>query len=49
VNSVLVLTDGYINILDETPPYRVLWGLLGQIYRQFNPPYGQIVEMDFSD
>jgi hypothetical protein len=40
VSAVLILTDGYIDYLADDPPYRVLWGLLGEVDASFNPPYG---------
>jgi predicted metal-dependent peptidase len=47
VTAVLVLTDGYIDYPQQTPPYRVLWGLLGTyVDTNFNPPYGQVVRMN---
>lgn len=46
VTSVLVLTDGYITMPSDEPPYRILWGLVGDIYENFEPPYGDIVVMD---
>jgi predicted metal-dependent peptidase len=45
VTAVLVLTDGFIDYPADEPPYRVLWGLLGDISTTFNPPYGQIIHL----
>jgi hypothetical protein len=45
VQSVLVLTDGFITFPTEEPPYRVLWGLIGDYSEDFDPPYGDVVKM----
>lgn len=45
VQSVLVLTDGYITLPAEEPPYRVLWCLIGDYSEGFEPPYGDVVKM----
>jgi predicted metal-dependent peptidase len=45
VESALLLTDGYIEIPKEGPPYRMLWGLIGQVNRSFNPPYGEVLQL----
>ena len=45
VQSILVLTDGYITIPTDEPPYRVLWGLIGEYSEGFEPPYGDVVKM----
>ena len=46
VTSALVLTDGYIAFPADEPPYRVLWGLLGEARDDFDPPYGEVVRLD---
>jgi predicted metal-dependent peptidase len=43
VESVLVLTDGYIDYPKEPPPYRVLWALIGDYVTPFEPLYGEVV------
>jgi VWA-like domain (DUF2201) len=43
VESVLVLTDGYIDYPKEPPPYRVLWALIGDYVTPFAPSYGEVV------
>jgi predicted metal-dependent peptidase len=43
VSAALILTDGYIEILANLPPYSLLWVLLGA--PDFNPPYGQVVHL----
>jgi hypothetical protein len=45
VAAALVLTDGYIAIPAEEPPFRVLWVLLGDVCDQFAPPYGVTIVM----
>jgi predicted metal-dependent peptidase len=45
VVAALVLTDGYIDIPDQEPPFRVLWVLLGDIRHSFSPPYGETIVM----
>jgi predicted metal-dependent peptidase len=45
VEAAILLTDGYIEIPAEPPPYRLVFGLIGQINRSFNPPYGQIIQL----
>jgi hypothetical protein len=45
VQAVLVLTDGYIDYPALDPPYRVVWGLLGQVNNEFAPRYGEIIEL----
>ncbi len=44
VAAVLVLTDGYIDIPAEEPPYAVLWGLVDGT-TNFEPPYGTVVHV----
>ncbi len=46
VASAIVLTDGYIDILEDEPPYQTLFVLLGDISTSFAPPYGIVVQMD---
>ena len=41
VEAAIVLTDGYINFLDEPPPYDVLWGVIDNT--SFAPPYGTVM------
>ena len=42
VESVLVLTDGYIASPPEDPlPFAVTWGVL--LDRSFSPPYGNVI------
>jgi predicted metal-dependent peptidase len=48
VLSVLVLTDGYIYYPSAEPPFRVLWVLIGDRYPDFQPPYGDVIEMNLS-
>jgi hypothetical protein len=43
VEAVLVLTDGYIDYPKESPPYRVLWALIGEYITPFEPVYGEVV------
>jgi predicted metal-dependent peptidase len=45
VEAVLVLTDGHIDYLADPPPYRILWGLIGEINSEFAPPYGELLSM----
>jgi predicted metal-dependent peptidase len=47
VTSALVLTDGFIEFPADEPPYRVLWGLLGDAREDFAPTYGDVVRLDF--
>lgn len=47
VTAVLMLTDGYIDILAETPPYQMLWVLLGGYDTSFSPPYGQVMRLEY--
>jgi predicted metal-dependent peptidase len=44
VTAVLMLTDGAIDILDQTPPYRMLWVILGGT-TGFRPPYGEVLQL----
>ena len=46
VSCALVLTDGYISLPVTEPPYRVLWGLLGDYDATFEPPYGDMVRIE---
>ncbi len=46
VMAAMVLTDGYINILNEEPPYQTLFVLLGEVYTDFEPSYGVVVRME---
>ncbi|MFO0919376.1 MAG: VWA-like domain-containing protein, partial [Planctomycetaceae bacterium] len=43
ITSVLMLTDGYIDIPSTEPPYKMLWVLLGEVNWDFRPDYGDIV------
>jgi predicted metal-dependent peptidase len=45
VEAALLLTDGYIEYPAEPMPYRLLWGLIGQVNRSFNPPYGEVLNL----
>jgi predicted metal-dependent peptidase len=45
VEAAILLTDGYIDIPKEAPPYRLLFGLIGQVNGSFNPPYGQVLQL----
>ena len=47
VEAVLVLTDGYEPVTRVTPPFRTLWGLIGDFNRDFDPGFGEIVEFEF--
>lgn len=47
VRAVLVLTDGYIDIPANEPPYEVLWGVVGDYATSYNPPYGRVVPLPF--
>jgi predicted metal-dependent peptidase len=42
VESVIVLTDGYISYPDRAPPFAVLWVLTGDT-SNFTPTYGQVI------
>jgi predicted metal-dependent peptidase len=46
--SAMVLTDGYIYYPTLEPPYRLLWVLIGDRNRSFEPPYGEVIEMELS-
>ena len=46
VQSVLVLTDGYITIPAQEPPYRILWCLIGDSDEGFQPAYGEVVKLN---
>lgn len=45
VTATMMLTDGYVDYLKETPPYQMLWVLLGRINTSFQPPYGHILPL----
>jgi predicted metal-dependent peptidase len=45
VEAALLLTDGYIDYPAEPMPYRLLWGLIGQVNRSFRPPYGDVMHL----
>ena len=45
VTAVLMLTDGEINILDQAPPYQMLWVLVCQPNSTFTPPYGEVLRL----
>ena len=45
ITSVLMLTDGYIDIPSTEPPYKMLWVLLGEVNWDFRPDYGDIVHL----
>ncbi len=49
ITSVLMLTDGYIDILDNQPPYRMLWVLLGDVNSEFRPSYGDVVHLPLNN
>lgn len=49
ITSVVLLTDGYIDILAQEPPYHVLWVLFGDVNREFNPSYGTVIELPLRD
>jgi predicted metal-dependent peptidase len=46
IQSAMVLTDGYIYYPTLEPPYRLLWVLIGDRNRSFDPPYGEVMEME---
>jgi len=49
VTAALVLTDGYIDIPKEEPPYSVLWALFTSGYgrnNEFKPSYGEVLFLD---
>lgn len=46
VEAVLVLTDGYIDIPKQEPPYRTLFALIGEISSGFEPPYGEVLRLN---
>jgi hypothetical protein len=48
VLSALVLTDGYVYYPSIEPRFRILWVLLGDKNRDFNPSYGDVIEMEAS-
>lgn len=48
VTAVLMLTDGEINILDRSPPYNMLWVVIGQPSGGFSPPYGEVLRLGSS-
>jgi predicted metal-dependent peptidase len=45
VSSIVVLTDGYIDMPAQEPPYQTLWVLLGEVRSDFTPAYGHVVHM----
>jgi predicted metal-dependent peptidase len=45
VSSIVVLTDGYIDMPSQEPPYQTLWVLLGEVRSDFTPAYGHVVQM----
>lgn len=45
VTAVLMLTDGYIDILPQPPPYEMLWVLVGHQDQSFAPPYGHVLHL----
>jgi predicted metal-dependent peptidase len=45
VQAAILLTDGYIDIPDAAPPYRLLFGLIGQVRQSFQPPYGDVLRL----
>ena len=45
VESAILLTDGYIEIPAEAPPYRMLWAMIGQVNANFRPPYGVVLQL----
>lgn len=49
VTAALMLTDGYIDYLDHSPPYSMLWVLLGQMKSDFNPPYGHVMRLSIDN
>jgi predicted metal-dependent peptidase len=46
VTAALMLTDGYIDVLTDEPPYHLMWVLLGERDHNFAPGYGEIVHLD---
>ncbi len=46
VLSAMILTDGFIYYPTVEPPYRLLWVLIGDYNRSFDPPYGEVMEME---
>jgi predicted metal-dependent peptidase len=46
IQSAMILTDGYIYYPTIEPPYRLLWVLIGDRNRSFDPPYGEVMEME---
>lgn len=46
ISAILVLTDGYIEYPVQEPPYRVMWVLIGECDRDFEPAYGEVVYME---
>ncbi|MCG8586375.1 MAG: VWA-like domain-containing protein [Pirellulales bacterium] len=45
VVSALMLTDGYIDVLESAPTYEMLWVLLGDLNPHFEPPYGHVLRL----
>lgn len=48
ITSVILLTDGYIDILSQEPPYHVLWVLFGDVNNEFRPSYGTVIGLPLS-
>jgi len=46
VDAALILTDGFIDYPAEPPPYRTLWVLLGEYDADFNPGYGEVIQLE---
>jgi predicted metal-dependent peptidase len=46
VLSAMILTDGFIYYPTIEPPYRLLWVLIGDYNRSFDPLYGEVMEME---
>jgi hypothetical protein len=46
IKSAMILTDGYIYYPTIEPSYRLLWVLIGDLNRSFDPPYGEVMEME---
>jgi predicted metal-dependent peptidase len=45
VESLIVITDGYIDYPEEEMPYNILW-VLTEYYSSFEPEYGKVIVMD---
>ncbi len=48
IQSAMILTDGYIYYPTLEPHYRLLWVLIGDRNRSFDPSYGEVMEMELS-